>query len=166
MPLTSAIQPYYPHWPRQYAEEAERLQPIFGLAAVEMHHVGSTAVPELSAKPEIDILIVVNVAQVPDEWSQLLHKLGYRRCGDLSPGHHFFKRDAGSVRTLKVHVCHQGHPNISEQLRFRDHLRRHPADRLRYQELKLKLERENTRGIREYLSGKAPFINSILGRST
>ena len=116
--------------------------------------------------PEIDILIVVNVAQVPDEWSQSLHKLGYRRGGDLSPGHHFFKRDAGSVRTHKVHVCHQGHPNISEQLRFRDHLRRHPADRLRYQELKLKLERENTRGIREYLSGKAPFINSILGQST
>jgi GrpB-like predicted nucleotidyltransferase (UPF0157 family) len=166
MPLTSTIQPYDPHWPWQYADEAERLRPIFGPAVVEMHHVGSTAVPELSAKPEIDILIVVNVAEVPDEWSQSLLKLGYRRGGDLSPGHHFFKRDVGGVRTHKVHVCHQGHPGISQKLRFRDHLRQHPADRLRYQELKLKLERENTGGIREYLAGKAPFINSILGRST
>jgi len=47
-------------------------------------------------------------------------------------------------------------------LRFRDHLRRHPADRLRYQELKFKLKRENTDGIQEYLTAKEPFIRAIL----
>jgi GrpB-like predicted nucleotidyltransferase (UPF0157 family) len=47
-------------------------------------------------------------------------------------------------------------------LRFRDHLSRHPVDRLRYQELKLKLEAENTRGIQEYLAAKDPFIRAVL----
>ncbi|RWD00025.1 MAG: GrpB family protein [Mesorhizobium sp.] len=162
MPLTSSIQTYDPKWPQKYADEAERLTPIFGSALMEIRHVGSTAVPGLAAKPEIDVLAVVNSTGVPEEWSQSLEKLGYRRGGDLSPGHHFFKRDVDGVRTHKLHICREGHPTIIEMLRFRDHLRQHPADRLRYQELKLKLERENTQGIREYLSAKAPFIRSVL----
>jgi GrpB-like predicted nucleotidyltransferase (UPF0157 family) len=49
-------------------------------------------------------------------------------------------------------------------LRFRDHLRRYPADRERYASLKLRLEAENTRGIGEYLEKKAPFIRGILDK--
>jgi GrpB-like predicted nucleotidyltransferase (UPF0157 family) len=160
--LTSSIEPYDPRWPQKYADEAERLGPIFGSALVKMYHVGSTAVPELSAKPEIDILAVVNVDDVPDAWTRLLQNLGYRQGGDLSPGHHFFKRDVSGVRTHKLHVCRDGHSTIAEMLKFRDHLRQSPADRLRYEELKLKLERENTEGIREYLAAKKPFIRSVL----
>ncbi|TIS72125.1 MAG: GrpB family protein, partial [Mesorhizobium sp.] len=59
MPLTSSIQTYDPKWPQKYADEAERLTPIFGSALMEIRHVGSTAVPGLAAKPEIDVLAVV-----------------------------------------------------------------------------------------------------------
>ncbi|MBR1286898.1 GrpB family protein [Bradyrhizobium sp. AUGA SZCCT0177] len=162
MPLTSSITPYDPEWPQRYAEEAERLSPTFGSALQEIHHVGSTAVSGLAAKPEIDILAVVTSGSVPEEWTRAFEALGYRRGGDLSPGHHFFKRDVGGVRTHKLHVCREGHPAIARMLKFRDHLRLHPADRLRYQELKLALERENADGIHQYLADKAPFINSLL----
>ncbi|RWL75790.1 MAG: GrpB family protein [Mesorhizobium sp.] len=164
MPLTSSIRSYDPQWPQKYADEAARLAPIFGSALLELHHVGSTAVPGLAAKPEIDILAVVNSTGVPEEWARSFEKLGYRRGGDLSPGHHFFKRDIEGVRTHKLHICREAHPSVAELLRFRDHLRRHPDDRVKYQELKIKLERENTEGIREYLSAKAPFIRSVLAR--
>src|SRR5664279_2416544 len=162
MPLTSSIQLYDPKWPQQYANEEVRLRPIFGSALVEMHHVGSTAVPELAAKREIDILAVINLASTVEDWSQSFEMLGYRRGGGLSPGHHFFKRDVGGVRTHKLHICRDGHVQIARMLRFRDHLREHPADRLKYQELKLRLERENTRGIHEYLAAKDPFIRAVL----
>lgn len=162
MTLTSAIEPYDPAWPRRYAQEAGRLGRVFVPSLLEIHHVGSTAVPQLSAKPEIDILAVVNVADVPDEWLSALRALGYRRGGDLSVGHHFFKRDVDGARTHKLHVCREGHPAIDRMLKFRDHLRRHPEDRLKYQELKLKLERENRDGITQYLDAKAPFISSIV----
>ena len=162
MPLTSSIQPYDPKWPQQYANEEARLRPIFGSALVEIHHVGSTAVPELAAKGEIDILAVINLTGTVEDWSQSFEMLGYRRGGDLSPGHHFFKRDVSGVRTHKLHICREGHVQISRMLRFRDHLREHPADRLKYQELKLRLERENTRGIHEYLAAKDPFIRAVL----
>ena len=118
--------------------------------------------PGLSAKPEIDVLVVVNDVNIADACEGPMGRLGYRRGGDLSPGHHFFKRDVDGVRTHKVHVCLQDHPKIDEMLKFRDHLRIHKDVRAQYEALKLKLEKENTRGIGEYLEGKDPFIQSVL----
>lgn len=164
MALTSTIQQYDPSWPWRYAEEAARLRQVFGSELVEMHHVGSTSVPDLAAKPEIDILIVVDTADVPESWTKGFAQLGYRRGGDLSAGHRFFKRDLNGVRTHKLHICDRGHPNIGEMLNFREHLRSDPTDRARYQDLKLRLERENTEGIGQYLASKAPFIDAVLAR--
>lgn len=162
MPLTSPIKPYDPTWPQQYVAEEARLKPIFGSALVGIHHVGSTAVPELAAKAEIDMLAVVRSDNRLEDWSRSLAALGYRRGGDLSSGHHFFKQDVNGARRRKLHVCLDGHATIARMLKFRDHLRRHAGDRLRYQELKLRLERENTSGIQQYLIAKDPFIQSIL----
>ena len=162
MALTSSIQAYDPSWPGMYAAETARLTPVLGSALVEMHHVGSTAVPDLAAKPEIDILAVVDTVDVPELWVKGFEALGYRRGGDLSAGHRFFKRDLNGVRTHKLHVCDPGHPSIVDMLKFRDHLRRNSVDRGRYQALKLRLERENTGGIGQYLASKAPFIDSVV----
>ncbi|WP_035656677.1 GrpB family protein [Bradyrhizobium sp. STM 3809] len=162
MPLTSPIRPYDPTWPQQYAEEEIRLRPVFSSALLEIHHVGSTAVPGLAAKGEIDILAVINPASTIEDWTRSFESLGYRRGADLSKGHHFFKRDVCGIRTHKLHICREDHAQIARMLRFREHLRRHPADRMRYQELKLRLELENTRGIQEYIAAKDPFISAIL----
>jgi GrpB-like predicted nucleotidyltransferase (UPF0157 family) len=164
MPLTSPIQPYDPNSPQKFASEEARLRPIFGPALVEIHHVGSTAVPQLAAKGEIDLLAVIKPDAKVGDWTRSFEELGYRRGGDLSPGHSFFKRDVAGVRTHKLHICYEGHAQIARMLRFRDHLRRHGADRMQYQELKFRLERENNDGIQEYLAAKEPFITAILDR--
>lgn len=65
MALTSSITDYDPTWPQRYVEAAATLAPIFGGRLVEMHHVGSTAVPGLAAKPEIDVLAVVDASDTP-----------------------------------------------------------------------------------------------------
>ena len=93
MKLTSVIRDYDTAWPTMFADEARGLHPIFGDALVALHHVGSTAVPGLVAKPEIDILAVVSSFGALDGWVRLLGERGYRRGGDLSPGNCFFKRD-------------------------------------------------------------------------
>jgi len=162
VPLTSPIRAYDPAWPDRYAEEAARLAPVFGPLLVALHHVGSTAVPGLAAKPEIDILAIVDCDGVAEAWTGSLRDLGYRRGGDLAPGHGFFKRDVGGLRTHKLHVCSTGHPAAAGMLRFRDHLRRDPAGRRRYEALKLRLEAANRDGIAEYLDGKRPYIQSVL----
>jgi GrpB-like predicted nucleotidyltransferase (UPF0157 family) len=164
MPLTSVLTPYDDRWPPMYAEAAAWLRPVFGSMLVDLHHVGSTAVLGLPAKPEIDILAVVTDVSGVDSWVTPLAARGFRRGGDLSADHLFFKRDEKDVRTHKLHICIDGHPTAIQMLRFRDHLRRCPADRERYASLKLRLEAENTRGIGEYLEKKAPFIRGILDK--
>jgi GrpB-like predicted nucleotidyltransferase (UPF0157 family) len=162
MALTSRISGYDPEWPPQFAAERERLAPIFGPDLIRVDHVGSTAVPGLSAKPEIDILVELVRGGDIDRHAPSIISLGYVRGGDLSDGHHFFRKNAGGVRTHKLHVLAHGHSQVWRMLSFRDHLRSNPAARQAYQNLKLKLEAENTRGIGEYLEGKAPFIERML----
>ncbi|MDP3635153.1 GrpB family protein [Phenylobacterium sp.] len=160
--LTSTITTYDPFWPDAYAAAMRQLAPIFSASLAEMHHVGSTAVPMLAAKPEIDILTIVRTAEVSDEWHDRLAALGFRRGSDLSPGHAFFKRDVEGVRTHKVHICVADHPSIIEMLGFRDRLRASEKDRIAYEALKRQLEQENEGGIAEYLARKRPFITAVL----
>ena len=162
VPLTSEISEYDPEWPSRFAEEQKQLQPIFGSKLLRIEHVGSTAVPKLSAKPEIDILVELSDDVDIDGYVPSLTGLGYRRGGDLSEGHHFFKKDFGGLRTHKLHVLVNGHRQVTRMLLFRDHLQNNPKIRQAYQSLKLKLEKENTRGIGEYLRAKAPFIDKVL----
>lgn len=162
MNLTSTITNYDADWPRQYAAAAERLRSVFGAALLELHHVGSTAVPGLAAKPEIDILVVVRDVADAGVWQADLAPLGYRRGNDLSAGHLFFKRDVNGIRTHKVHICKAWHSKIGELLEFRDRLRRDSAVKEQYERLKYQLERDNTQGIGEYLKGKAPFVEAVL----
>lgn len=164
MALTSTITPYQIQWPDMYRAEAARLERVFGSALKSIHHIGSTAVPRLSAKPEIDILVIVTGFSQIDSWTDTLAAHQYRRGGDLSVGHLFYKRDVEGVRTHKIHVCLAGHPKINEMLSFRDYLRRHDDVRNEYQELKLELENNNVTGIGEYLQGKEPFIRAALKR--
>ena len=165
MPLTSSITDYDDRWPRLYEAEAKRLRPIFGDVCVEIHHVGSTAVEGLAAKPEIDILVVVSDSSRLNHWQDELLRLKYRRGGDVIEGHHFFKRDRGGVRSHKLHICVSGHSQISRMVGIRDHLRGNPSDRQAYAELKLRLERENRTGIAEYLDAKAPFLDELYQKS-
>ncbi|MHC2148720.1 GrpB-like predicted nucleotidyltransferase (UPF0157 family) [Pseudomonas sp. 210_17 TE3656] len=60
MALTSKITTYNPEWPQRFEADKVLLASAFGDELLAMHHVGSTAVPQLAAKPEIDVLIEVS----------------------------------------------------------------------------------------------------------
>ena len=163
LPLTSQISAYDPQWPDLFLLEQRRIRAVFPDALVVIHHVGSTAVPGLAAKPEIDLLVEVERHKDTADVDHRMALLGYVRGKDLSRNHHFYRRDINGVRTHKVHVCSSGHWQIARMLRFRDLLREDPTLRARYQELKLHLEATNQHGIGEYLALKAPFIDAVVG---
>lgn len=163
MALTSQISEYDRQWPCMFDAEKARLEGVFEAKGVEIHHVGSTAVPGLAAKPEIDLLVVVSDHRVEAGVDQAMASLGYVRGKNLSEGHHFYRSDVWGVRTHKVHVCLLGHWQISRMLRFRDMLKQDDDLRQKYQNLKLELESENENGIKEYLARKAPFIDALVG---
>ncbi|MBO6558824.1 MAG: GrpB family protein [Pseudomonadales bacterium] len=162
MPLTSEIVPFDKDWKKRFSAEKSRLETVFSFDAAEIHHVGSTSVEGIAAKPEIDILVVVDERKLPSDWVDSLAELGYVQGSDLSIGHRYFRRDVENVRMQKLHVCREGHSEAARMIRFRDLLRSDALLKEQYEKLKLKLEKENTRGIGEYLDGKAPFVNQAL----
>ncbi|MBC7211130.1 MAG: GrpB family protein [Pseudomonas sp.] len=162
MALTSKITTYNPEWPQRYEADKMLLVSAFGDELIAMHHVGSTAVPQLAAKPEIDVLIEVSEHCNAAARDEVLLSLGYVRGSDLSEGHHFYRRNIGEVRTHKVHICTCGHPSIIQMLTFRELLRNDASLRQRYQDLKIELEATNTGGMAEYLEKKGPFIITAL----
>lgn len=89
MALTSKISKYDCRWPNMFDAEKARLEGVFGTRAVEIHHVGSTAVPGLAAKPEIDLLVVVSDHGDEAGIDQAMASFGYIRGTNLSDGHHF-----------------------------------------------------------------------------
>ncbi|MBP2461472.1 MULTISPECIES: GrpB family protein [unclassified Rhizobium] len=163
MALTSKISEYDRQWPSMFEAERARLAAVFEAKAVDIHHVGSTAVPGLAAKPEIDLLVVVSGASDEERVDWEMASLGYVRGKNLLDGHHFYRRDVEGVRTHKVHVCLLGHWQITRMLRFRDLLRQDDDLRQEYQKLKLELESTSEDGIKAYLVRKAPFIDAVLG---
>lgn len=163
MGLTSKIAAYDEAWPGMFLAERNRIAEGFGPELVDVHHIGSTAVPGLAAKPEIDLLVEVSEHRNDSGIDDFMRSCGYVRGQDLSPGHHFYRRNVGGVRTHKVHVCISGHWQIARMIGFRDLLRRDAGVRQHYEDLKLRLEADNQDGIGEYLEKKAVFIEASMG---
>ncbi len=129
------IEPYNPLWPCVFEKTAQDIQQSLGTNCVSIHHIGSTAVPGLAAKPKIDILCVVN------KLSQAiapLESLGFVYKGEYNiPLHGGFSRRG--EWDFNLHAYEPDHPEITLNLLFRDYLRIHPVDRNAYEVLKREL---------------------------
>ena len=164
MALTSSLVNYNPTWENKFLEEQSKLLKLLDGDTKAIHHVGSTSVTGLVAKPEIDILIIIHPKTDLNLYISKLETLGYVFRGEEPgpPGHWYFRKNQENQRTHKLHLCIEGHPCIEEQILFRNYLRANPSIAKVYGDLKLQLERENTKGILEYLEKKAPFIRKII----
>jgi GrpB-like predicted nucleotidyltransferase (UPF0157 family) len=155
------VVPYDPTWPERYEAEARALARVFGEALVAIHHIGSTAVPGLPAKPIIDILPVVRAIRAVDRLRPDLEALGYECMGEFGiPGRRYLRK-GGDRRTHHVHVFQEGDPNVVRHLAFRDYLRAHPDEARRYGELKAELAARFPRDIEAYMDGKDAFVKAL-----
>jgi GrpB-like predicted nucleotidyltransferase (UPF0157 family) len=153
------VVPYGPRWTDEFEREAQRLRAVFGEDLVEVHHVGSTAVPGLAAKPIIDILPVVRDINLVDALNGALAGLGYTARGEFGlPGRRYFTRDENGVRTHNVHVYGSGDPEIERHLAFRDYMAAHPEEARAYGRLKEELARRFPTDLEAYMDGKDAFV--------
>ncbi len=122
------VVPYRVEWPGMFEDEAVRLRAIFGSDA-RIEHVGSTAVPGLSAKPILDILVGVTDLKLVAPRGPALVELGYHSVPEYEaelPERRYFRKPLERPRTHHLHVVVVGTPFWSEHLLFRDTLRQRP----------------------------------------
>jgi GrpB-like predicted nucleotidyltransferase (UPF0157 family) len=153
--------PYRPDWPERFEQESARLRPVFGEKA-QIHHIGSTSVPGLCAKPVIDILVEVpNIRQV-DRLNPQMELLGYEPRGEFGlPGRRYFPREVDGERTHHVHVYKAGTSEARRHLAFRDYLRSHPQTAEEYGRLKSQLALSYPEDIQGYMDGKDAFVKDV-----
>jgi len=156
------VVPPRPEWPGLFTAEAERLRTVFGSKVVAIHHIGSTAISGIHAKPIIDILLVVKDIEKVDEYNPAMINLGYEPRGEFGiPGRRFFRREVEGVRTHHVHAFQDGHADVERHLAFRDYLNAHPQEAEAYSILKQELAKQYPTDIEGYMDGKDAFIKEI-----
>ena len=125
-PIPVILAAYDPEWPGTAATFAQRLQ-VLGPNLVAVHHIGSTAVPGLIAKPIIDLMPVVTELTKLDDQRQSVEALGYRWHGEFGiPGRRYCKLvDEAGFRTVQLHFFKADSPHVERHIAFRDYLRAH-----------------------------------------
>lgn len=160
------VVPYDPAWPEQFQREAERLRAVLGENLLQLHHIGSTAVPGLWAKPILDIMPVVRDLREVDRAAPAFQALGYECMGEFGiPGRRYFRK-GGDRRTHQVHVFSlASRRDIVRHLAVRDYLRTHPDQAEAYGRLKRALALRYPRDIEGYCDGKDAFVKELERRA-
>ncbi len=154
------VLPYSSAWPEIFEKEAALIKEILGDNCIAIHHIGSTSVPELSAKPIIDIIPVVRDINLIDNVNSQMAALGYEAKGEHGM---LFRRyfQKGNPRTFNVHVYEQANAEIDRCIKFRDWMRNNIDDREAYSELKKQLAAKFPNDIFGYCFGKDEFVAMI-----
>lgn len=160
-----SLSPYEHVWAELGERECAALQTILGHRAVDVQHVGSTAVEGLDAKPILDVAGGLHTAPRPDvgEIVQVMEDGGYEYRGDHGTnGGLLFVRGTDAVRTVHVHMIPFGDTEWTNYIGFRDYLRATPQRRHDYQHLKRELAARHAHERGPYTDAKAAFILDTL----
>lgn len=163
------LEKYNPLWVDIFNTKKDILLSILKNEVITIEHIGSTSIPGMTAKPQIDIMVVVkNLADIQKYYTEM-EKAGFTSKGDyVGIGEEYFTEDnpVTQKRITSIHVKKQGDPEIESQLNFRNYLRNNEADRNLYMSIKEKLYREYPDNYSEYDTGKRDIINQIRERAT
>lgn len=160
---TVEVVPYDPRWVGLFEEAASELDCVLGQTIVGIHHVGSTAVPGLCAKPILDVLLTVREFEEALGLVPVIESLGYEfRPDEDIPDRHFFRRLRGTARTHHLSLAELSSWHHRATLAFRDSLRADPAKAQAYAQLKLELARRYPRDRPAYIAGKTAFVAAVL----
>ena len=149
-----------PNWKEAFRAEAANLAGILGDTAVAIHHIGSTSIPGIYAKPVIDILVEFTDVIALDALSSQMEGLGYEVMGEFGiPGRRYFRKDnEAGARTHQIHAFPAGSEQVIRHLVFRDYMIAHPERANAYSKLKRRLAAENPHRMDAYVDGKDAFI--------
>ena len=155
---TVIVVPYDDKWPEMFEAESLLIKTLLGGVAKDIHHIGSTSVPGLSAKPIIDILLEVSDIHELDRYNCAMAHAGYVIRGEngISGRRYFIK--GGDQRSHQVHAFASGDIQVLRHLVFRNYLRENTHIAEMYAEQKHSAARLSRNDAHRYSAHKANFI--------
>jgi GrpB-like predicted nucleotidyltransferase (UPF0157 family) len=163
-PRKVELWPHDPRWALDAATQSRALAAAFGSCLVDVHHIGSTAIPGIRAKPIIDLLpVVTSLAELDDRRPQI-EALGYEWWGEFGlPGRRYCTKDDPHTgrRLAQLHCYAEGSSEITRHLAFRDYLRQFPDIARAYEEEKARCQTLHPDNTHDYSDCKDRWIKTI-----
>ncbi len=160
------LEEYKPEWKQWFVERSARIAPLFGDNLISIEHIGSTSIEGMFAKPNIDILAVVENLDAVD--LKVFIDAGYtpQGRGYVTEDDEYITEDTSDgKRITSIHTLEKGNPKIREYREFREYLKNNEEDRNVYIALKRSLYVEHPNNYGAYDSGKTDTINQIKFRA-
>lgn len=157
------VVPHNPQWKTEFELESQQIAKILAENIIFIHHIGSTAIPNIYAKPIIDLLIEVKDINLIADKTSAMVGLGYEAMGEfgLSGRRYFRKEDPPGIRTHHVHIYQTNSTEIDRHLAFRDYMIAHPQEAKQYSQLKQELAQRYPDDIESYMDGKDEFVQEM-----
>ncbi len=153
-------------WPERFDRHRLEVLSLLGDLMLDVHHIGSTAVPGLAAKPKLDMDVVVRSADDVGAALERVQGAGFTFHGDPYGDQRWtFTRDGLDGYGIRLYVCSAGNPAHGERMLFRDWLRGHPEDAAAYAALKRSLAAEAGGDWETYTGGKTAFVEAVLEKA-
>jgi GrpB-like predicted nucleotidyltransferase (UPF0157 family) len=158
-PIPVILAAYSPEWPRKAAAHAERLQ-VLGSSLVAVHHIGSTSVLGLAAKPIIDLMPLVTSLTDLDRKRKLIEALGFVWHGELGISGRCYctLADEAGIRVAQLHFLKVDSSHVERHIAFRDYLRAHPKVANAYAIEKRRAQNLHPANSHAYADEKGPWI--------
>lgn len=159
---------YNPEWPQKFESEASKIREILGNQILDIQHIGSTSIPNLSAKPIIDIGVLVNSIDDIQSFVSKLSTFGYDYKPDMSSVERIFLRKGNPIEYHLSVACPK-HLFWNRNITFRDYLLTHPELVAEYQNLKIQnlsdtpeKDFDDLSRSKIYNKGKGDFVQKVL----
>lgn len=160
---TVVVLPYDEGWETDFQKIKAELESAIGELIVCIEHVGSTSVQGMSAKPCIDLDVVIADGSRLSAVIRGLEAIGYIHEGDLGiKGREAFKyTEKPHLQSHHLYVCPQDSEELHRHLTFRDYLRSHPEAVVAYSQVKEAAALLYPHDIGKYMAYKAPCIEEL-----
>ena len=157
------ISSYDPAWIGKFALTAESLKKIFDEDALDIEHIGSTAVPGMEGKPTVDILVIVaDVSKLDSHKEEMINASYVYQDQIVTERSRLYREVKDGEIIANIHIFPKNHSHIEEMLMLRDYLRSHPKDIKEYSEFKKLLKQKYPNDYAEYRIQKDQFMDRVL----
>jgi len=157
------VLPYDKTWKSAFEEIKKEIENAIGDLIIGIEHVGSTSVEGMSAKPCIDIDVIIKDYSIFDTVVSKLETIGYRHAGDqgIKDREVFKYSNKPHLQKHHLYVCPQQSEELHRHIIFRDFLRNNPVAVKQYSSVKETAAQLFPNDIDKYMEYKAPCIEEL-----